>query len=97
MSTDFTAVNAAAMQEGITDLNKAHKDLTDHLDTLEAELQSSLAKWDGAARSAYATAKQTWDKAARHMQEVIQKSGQVLSQITENYDSNERKIQSSWS
>jgi len=31
------------------------------------------------------------------MQEVIQKSGTVLGQITENYDSNERKIQSSWS
>jgi WXG100 family type VII secretion target len=95
--SDFTAVNAAAMQEGIQDLNSAHKSLTDHLDTLDGQLQGSLAKWDGAARSAYTTAKATWDKAARHMQEVIQKSGQVLSQITDNYDSNERKIQSSWS
>jgi WXG100 family type VII secretion target len=95
--SDFTAVNAAAMQEGISDLNQAHKNLTDQLETLESELQGSLAKWDGAARSAYATAKATWDKAAHHMQDVIQKSGTVLSQITENYDANERKIQSSWS
>ncbi len=95
--SDFTAVNAAAMQEGISDLNSAHKALTDHLDTLDSQLQGSLAKWDGAARSAYSTAKATWDKAARHMQEVIQKSGQVLSPITENYARTARKIQPSWS
>ena len=94
--SDFTAVNAAAMQEGISDLNQAHKSLTDHLETLESQLQGSLAKWDGAARSAYATAKATWDKAARHMQEVIQKSGSVLGQIPENNDTNEGRIQSPW-
>ena len=95
--SDFTAVNASAMQEGISDLNQAHKSLTDQLETLQSQLQGSLATWDGDARSAYTTAKATWDKAAHHMQDVIQKSGTVLSQITENYDSNERKIQSSWS
>ena len=95
--SDYTAVNASAMQEGIADLQTAHRNLTEYLDTLESELSGSLAKWDGAARAAYTTAKQTWDKAARHMQEVIQKSGTVLSQISENYDSNERRIQSSWS
>ena len=95
--SDFTAVNASAMQEGISDLNQAHKSLTDQLETLESQLQGSLAKWDGDARSAYTTAKATWDKAAHHMQDVIQKSGTVLSQISENYDSNERRIQSSWS
>ena len=30
------------------------------------------------------------------MQEVVNKMGSVLGQITENYDSNERKIQGSW-
>jgi WXG100 family type VII secretion target len=95
--SDFTAVNASAMQEGISDLNQAHKSLTDLLETLESQLQGSLAQWDGDARSAYTTAKATWDKAAHHMQDVIQKSGTVLSQISENYDSNERRIQSSWS
>ena len=79
--SDFTAVNAASMQEGISSLQNAHKALTDHLDTLEQQLGSSLAKWDGAAR---------------HMQEVVNKMGSVLGQITENYDSNERKIQGSW-
>ncbi len=94
--SDFTAVNAASMQEGIASLQNAHKSLTDHLDTLESELQSSLAKWDGAAQAAYHQAKLEWDKAARHMQEVVQKMGSVLGQITENYDANERAIQSSW-
>ena len=84
--SDFTAVNAAAMQEGISDLNQAHRSLTEQLETLESQLEGSLATWDGAARSAYAAAKDAWDKAAHHMQDVIQKSGTVLSQITENDD-----------
>ena len=94
--SDFTAVNAASMQEGISSLQNAHRALTDHLDTLESQLGSSLAKWDGAAQAAYHQAKAEWDKAARHMQEVVNKMGSVLGQITENYDSNERKIQSNW-
>ncbi len=93
--SDFTAVNAAAMQEGISDLNQAYLSLTDQLESLEAELLGSLGGWDGAARSAYATARATWDKAAHRMEDVIQRSGSVLGQITENYDSNERRIQSS--
>src|SRR5665647_2711069 len=95
-TADRPLTRALTRRTTMSDLTQAHKSLTDHLETLESQLQGSLAKWDGAARSAYATAKATWDKAARHMQEVIQKSGTVLGQITENYDSNERRIQSSW-
>ena len=76
--SDVTAANAAALQEGVSDLNQAHTSLTNQLEALESELQGSLARWDDAARSAYATAKATWDEAALQMQRVIENSGTVL-------------------
>lgn len=94
--SDFTSVNAGAMQQGIADLNTAYKALTEQLSTLEGQLNSSLAQWDGAARSAYTQAKAEWDAAANHMGDVIAKMQQVMTQISENYDSNERAIQGSW-
>ena len=94
--SDFTAVNAAAMATGYEDLRAAQQKLRSLLDELEGQLGSSLAQWDGAAREAYRTEKTAWDKDADHMAQVIDKMGSVLNQITENYASNEAKIQGSW-
>lgn len=94
--SDFTSVNAGAMQQGIADLNTAYKALTEQLSTLEGQLNASLAQWDGAARAAYTQAKAEWDAAANHMGDVIAKMQQVMTQISENYDANERAIQGSW-
>lgn len=94
--SDFTSVNAGAMQQGIADLNTAYKGLTEHLSTLEGQLNASLGQWDGAARAAYADAKAKWDAAANHMGDVIAKMQQVMTQISENYDSNERGIEGKW-
>ncbi|SDD17053.1 WXG100 family type VII secretion target [Auraticoccus monumenti] len=94
--SDYTSVNSAAMAEGISDLTNAHKQLSDHLDTLEGQLGGSLAQWDGAARQAYAQAKAEWDAAATHMSDVITKMSSTMGQISENYDTNERQIQGNW-
>jgi WXG100 family type VII secretion target len=94
--SDYTAVNAAAMSEGIDALTRASKTLDETLTTLEGELQNSLAKWDGEAQAAYRTAQDNWDKAAAHQQEIVAKMGAVLGQITENYGNTERKITGSW-
>lgn len=94
--SDYTSVNAAAMTEGISDLNGAHKQLTDHLQTLEGQLGGSLGQWDGAAREAYAQAKAQWDGAASHMSDVINKMQTTMGQISENYDSNEKQITTNW-
>lgn len=94
--SDFTSVNSAAMAEGISDLSNAHKQLSDHLDTLESQLGGSLAQWDGAARQAYTQAKAEWDAAAAHMSDVISKMQSTMGQISENYDANERQIEGQW-
>ncbi len=94
--SDYTSVNQAAMAQGVSDLSTAHKSLTDHLDTLEGQLNGSLAQWDGAARAAYAQAKAEWDAAAAHMNDVIMKMQTTMGQIGENYDANEKQITSQW-
>lgn len=95
--SDYTTVNAGAMQQGIGDLRTAYNGTTSTLSTLEGQLNSSLAQWDGAAREAYAVAKSKWDAAANHMSEVINKMTSTLGQISETYDSTERTNTSLWS
>jgi len=94
--SDYTQVNAGAMQQGIGDLQTAYSGTDSTLTSLEQELESSLAQWDGAAREAYSVAKAKWDQAAQHMAQVIQKMTQTLGTIDENYSSNERSIESNW-
>lgn len=94
--SDYTTVNAGAMQQGIGDLQTAYNGTTSALDTLEQQLNQSLAQWDGEARQAYVVAKQKWDQAANHMSQVIQKMTSTLGQIGENYDGTERANTSAW-
>lgn len=94
--SDFTQVNAGAMQQGIGDLQTAYTGTDSTLTDLEQQLEASLAQWDGAAREAYTVAKSKWDQAANHMSQVIQKMQTTLTSISDNYDSNERNIEGSW-
>lgn len=94
--SDYTAVDSGAMAQGIGDLRQAHDRLSAQLDELTSELSGSLSQWDGAARNAYTDAKAKWDAAAQHMAQVINTMGTTMSQITDNYDHNERQIQGSW-
>lgn len=94
--SDFTQVNAGAMQQGIGDLRTAHSGTENTLNELEQQLEASLAQWDGAAREAYSVAKAKWDQASAHMAQVIQKMQTTLTSISDNYDSNERNIEGSW-
>lgn len=95
--SDYSSYSGSALTQGIGDLSEAHKALTDHLETLEGQLNGSLAQWDGDARAAYAAAKAEWDRAANHMGQVIAKMSSTMGQIQEGYDGNERSIQNTWS
>jgi len=94
--SDFTSVNAASMATAIGDLKNAHSKVEEDLTSLEGELEGSLSEWTGEAREAYRQAKAKWDAAANHMAQVIQVMGSTMQGIGENYDSNERSIQSAW-
>lgn len=95
--SEYTQVNAGAMQQGIGDLQAAYNSTDSTLTTLEGELEQSLAQWDGDARAAYSQAKAKWDAAAAHMASVIQKMTSTLGQIDEGYASNEARTTSMWS
>lgn len=95
--SDFTMVNAGAMQAGIGDLTSACGNLESLLNDLKGQLGASLNQWDGAARTAYSDVQRQWDASAAHMHEIIGKMGSVLGQISDGYNTNERQIQGNWS
>ena len=94
--SDFTQVNAGAMSQGISDLNTAYTQTENTLSTLEGELESSLAQWDGAAREAYSAAKAKWDAAANHIGQVLNQLGTVIGEAHSNYSNAERMNQGIW-
>lgn len=95
--SDFTRVSGAGMQAGIESLAKANRDLNSTLETLKSQLASSLAQWDGNAQREYAVVQQRWDRQAIELNGVVQKMTTVLSQISQGYDENERRVASRWS
>lgn len=96
MADDFTLVQKQSMSAGIEALSKAHSRLREQLSTLESELKSSLAQWDGNGQAAYAEAKAKWDASAEKMAQVVNKMQSTLSQIDETYSGNEANIASRW-
>ncbi|GAA2180591.1 type VII secretion system ESX-1 WXG100 family target ESAT-6 [Brooklawnia cerclae] len=95
--SDFTRVSAAGMQAGIESLAKANRDLQSTLESLKSELQGSLANWDGNAQREYNTVQQRWDQQAIELNNVVQQMTQVLGQISQGYDDNERRVAGRWS
>lgn len=95
--SDFTRVNASAMQTGIDDLQQAYTRFTEILESLRQDIGTNLSQWEGNAREAYTAKQAEWDKRADHMGQVVQKMHGALGQIHEGYGSNESKVASSWS
>ena len=94
--SDFTRVSAAGMQAGIESLAKANRDLQQTLETLKGQLRSSLDNWAGNARTEYQNIQGRWDQQAIEMNNVVQQMTSVLGQISQGYDSNERRVASRW-
>lgn len=53
MSDPYMSINFAALQQAHDDLAASHQAVQGHIETLEAELRSHLAHWDGAAKETY--------------------------------------------
>lgn len=96
MSGDFTRVSAAAMEEGIAALRTAASDLEKELNDLQGKLKVSLAEWAGAATDAYKAVQDRWDRQYSEMQDVVTRMQGGLTQINDNYASNEKKVQGRW-
>lgn len=96
MSDPYMSINFAALQQAHDDLAASHQAVQGHIETLEAELRSHLAHWDGAAKETYYQVKQQWDGAIAHMQTVLAKAQLHLSNANETYQSVEATNVGMW-
>ncbi len=96
MSGEFTRVSDAGMQQGIAALQKAADNLEKELNDLQSKLKVSLAEWAGAATEAYQEVQRRWDSQYMEMQNIVSQMRTSLTQITDNYASNEKKVQGRW-
>lgn len=94
--SDSTQYSKAGLQEGISNLSAAHRNLTNFLDELKAELSTSLGQWEDNARSAYVEVQRSWDASAAKQQDIVQRMPVLLGTISDGYDSTEAKNASTW-
>lgn len=94
--SSFTRVMFGSLQAGEADFARAYAQLTETISTLESQLNTNLALWNGQARSAYTQAQAVWHNAEANMAAVMQHLGAVIGTANENYMATERANASAW-
>jgi early secretory antigenic target protein ESAT-6 len=94
--TDYTRANFGQISTSQADFMLAWRALQDTLTDLEKDLESSLAQWEGNARTEYHRAKAQWDQAAAHMASVLNNLGAVIGDAHSNYTGAERANSGIW-
>lgn len=87
--SDYTMAQFGALQQGEGDFAQIYAQLTSAIDTLDGQLRTNLAEWDGAARNAYYVAKAQWDAAEANMAQVLTNLRGVVGEANVNYTSTE--------
>ena len=94
--SEATVYSQGGLQEGITNLSAAHKELTSLLDDLKSELSSSLGSWEDNARQAYVEVQRGWDASAAKQQEIVERMPVLLGNIADGYDATESRNAGIW-
>ncbi len=94
--SDSTQYSKAGMQEGISNLSAAHRQLSSLLDDLKSELATSLGQWEDNARSAYVEVQRSWDASAAKQQDIVQRMPVLLGNISDGYDATESRNAGIW-
>jgi len=100
MAAGESAVDRAAMAQAASQAEAAVtviRGLQTEVASLDAQLRSSLAAWDGNAQQAYFTAKAQWDAAMANMAQVRSQLGAVIGTAHSNYQSAEASNAALWS
>lgn len=90
-STDYPTMQKAEQM-----FQAKHRELVEALDSLEADLQSRLARWEDDARDAYFEARAKWDKAAREQAKAVEEFSKAVQTARGNYQSAEKSNTSMW-
>jgi ESAT-6 family protein len=78
VADDYTYVNFGGMQNGQANFLAALKNFQNALQTLDNNVRTTLADWDGDARTAYESKKREWEAAAQKMATVVQGMGGAI-------------------
>ncbi|HEV7935722.1 MAG TPA: WXG100 family type VII secretion target [Actinomadura sp.] len=95
MGEQFSA-NYPVMQAAEQVFQQQHRNMTEALDQLEAEVANGLALWEDDARDAFFEAKAKWDKAAEKQAKSIKEFGQVVRTASTNYQKAEQSGVRMW-
>jgi WXG100 family type VII secretion target len=87
--SDYTRAVFGSLQTGEADFASSYAQLQSTISTLDAQLRSNLAQWDGEAQAAYYAAKAKWDAAMANMATVLNNLGGVIGEAHVNYSSTE--------
>lgn len=94
--SDATVYTQSGLQDGISSLRRAHKELVEMLETLKGELNQSLGAWEDNARVAYQEVQDEWDRSAQRQNDIIERMPVLLGNIADGYDATERSNASRW-
>jgi WXG100 family type VII secretion target len=89
MTSDYTRAVFGSLQTGEADFASTYAQLQSTISTLDGQLKSSLAQWDGDAQAAYYAAKAKWDAAMANMATVLNNLRAVIGEAQVNYSSTE--------
>jgi ESAT-6 family protein len=94
--SEYTRAVFGSLQTGEADFASTYAQLQSTLSTLDSQLKSSLAHWDGDAQQAYYVAKAKWDAAMANMATVLNNLQAVIGEAHHNYSTTEVSNAALW-
>ncbi|NUP48780.1 MAG: WXG100 family type VII secretion target [Catenulispora sp.] len=88
--------NTDNMNQLVTTLGNASKQIEDRLTALQAYGDRLKSTWTGPAGDAYEAQKANWDRAANTMNELLSHFGVKLNDITDSIVATERRALNRW-
>jgi WXG100 family type VII secretion target len=94
--SEYTMAQFGSLSSGEANFASIYAQLTETISTLDSQLRTNLAEWDGPARDAYYVAKAQWDKAEANMALVLNNLRGVIGEASANYTQVEAANSALW-
>jgi len=94
--SDYTKAVFGSLTSGEQNFQAIYNQLRTTIDTLDSQLRTNLAEWDGQAQTAYYSAKAKWDAAMADMQAVLASLQGVANEASQAYPAVEAANASLW-
>lgn len=94
--SDYTQAVFGSLAQGESDFARIYAQVQQTTQTLESQLNTQLAAWDGQAKEAYAVARAQWQAAEANMAAVLNNLRAVAGLANVNYQSTEASNASLW-